>query len=267
VKHSIPPEHDFTLSFEAWEQVVFGEATRFIAAGYRGRGTREYHSFATLPEAIEAARNNDRLVVYAIAPSGRCIACDRADWPRWLELQNKGTQMTKAPQKAAKATKAAKQGKARGARKAPEAKAAKPKASTAAPQPAPLAALPALAPAQATAAAPEAAQEPAPAVKTPRNRDKPPAGADWKPVREGSSLATILRLMLPGDLTLEQIAERSGVEPGVFSTLDKVKHRIKHVLRVGHGIGHVVDDETKHVRAILPDGVSEATAIRPAPGG
>jgi hypothetical protein len=81
----IPPEHDFSLPLPEWELAVFDRATRFTVAGYRGRATRTYAAFDTLPEAMEAARNCDRCCVYAVAPSGRFICLDRADWPRWLE--------------------------------------------------------------------------------------------------------------------------------------------------------------------------------------
>jgi len=81
------PEHDFTLPLKEWELAVFDAATRFTAAGYRGRGTRVYSAFATLPEAIAAACANPICCVYAVAPSGRFIVLDRADWPTWLSRQ------------------------------------------------------------------------------------------------------------------------------------------------------------------------------------
>ncbi len=83
-----PPEHDFTLKQADWELVVFDRANKFIAAGYRGRGTRRHEAYDTLPEAIAAAQGCDFLCTYAAAPTGRFICLDRADWPRWLARYN-----------------------------------------------------------------------------------------------------------------------------------------------------------------------------------
>lgn len=92
-KTTIPPEHDFTLPLAAWELAVFDAAATFTASGYRGRGTRVYLEFVTLPAAIAAAEADDRLVTYAVAASGRFIALDRADWPKWLARYARNSEM------------------------------------------------------------------------------------------------------------------------------------------------------------------------------
>lgn len=74
---------------------------------------------------------------------------------------------------------------------------------------------------------------------------------EGKPVSEGSSLAAILRLMIAGKHTMDEIIEKSGVEGGVLSAEDKVLHRIRFVLFRQHGVGHTIDDKGI-VRAVLP---------------
>ena len=81
----IRPEHDFSLSCEEWQLRVFDAATMFTAFTFRGRFKTRRQEFDQLPPAIEAARKDDRTCAYAVAPSGRSIVLDRADWPFWLE--------------------------------------------------------------------------------------------------------------------------------------------------------------------------------------
>ena len=95
-----------------------------------------------------------------------------------------------------------------------------------------------------------------------KKRVKQPVG-DFKQVREGSSLGNILRLM-DGTRNLVQIAAESGVEGGVFSADDKVKHRIQFVLRVNHGIDNRVDEDGR-ITAILPNDLTLASVIKAAP--
>lgn len=103
----------------------------------------------------------------------------------------------------------------------------------------------------------------APAAEEKRTRALKSETGAFKAVREGSSLATILRMM-NGKNTFEKIAEKSDIPPGVFSVVEKVKHRIKHVLRVSHGIEHTVD-EKGHIHAVFPGDVTLASAIKAAP--
>lgn len=103
----------------------------------------------------------------------------------------------------------------------------------------------------------------APAVEEKRTRALKSETGAFKAVREGSSLATILRMM-NGKNTFEKIAEKSDIPPGVFSVVEKVKHRVKHVLRVSHGIEHTVDDKG-HIHAVFPGDVTLASAIKAAP--
>ena len=76
---------------------------------------------------------------------------------------------------------------------------------------------------------------------------------EGKPVAIGSSLEKILRLMIAGKHTMDEIVEKSGVEGGVLSAEDKVLHRIKFVLYRHHGVGHTIDG-SGIVRAVLPLG-------------
>lgn len=96
----------------------------------------------------------------------------------------------------------------------------------------------------------------------PKSRSSSVLG-EAKPVREGSSLATIIRLM-DGTRTFEQIANESRIEPGVLGVLSKVTHRIKFVLKVSHGVGHSVDSNGL-VSVVLPEGHTLDTIIAASP--
>lgn len=92
-------------------------------------------------------------------------------------------------------------------------------------------------------------------------RDFSQPDAPGKPVADGSSLAAILRLMLQGNKTMDEIVRDSGVEGGVLSAEDKVLHRIKFVLFRQHGVGHTVN-AAGHVNAVLPSGFDAKTMFK-----
>lgn len=105
----------------------------------------------------------------------------------------------------------------------------------------------------------DAKDHPAPA-KPRVQRDFSQPDAAGKPVSATSSLGTILRLMLAGDRTVEEIVVESGVEGGVVSAEDKVLHRIRFVLFRHHGVGHTITDGK--VSAVLPSGFDGKTIFK-----
>lgn len=117
------------------------------------------------------------------------------------------------------------------------------------------------------AAAKEAAAQGGGGPKEPRiklARDFSEPDAPGKAIARDSSLAKILRLMMRGDKTVEQIVKESGVEGGVVSAEDKVIHRMRFVLFRQHGVGHRVIDG--RVSAVLPTGFDKESIFKaPAP--
>lgn len=79
--------------------------------------------------------------------------------------------------------------------------------------------------------------------------------AKAKPVREGSSLAALVGFMIKGDKTFEAMAKALGLR------VDQVQHRVRYVLRVGHGIGHKVGADGR-VAIVLPKGLGVATVVK-----
>lgn len=100
------------------------------------------------------------------------------------------------------------------------------------------------------------------AERKPREaRDFSQPDTEPKPVRRESSLGVILGLMIEGRYNFEEIVAKSGVEGGVVSAADKVKHRIEFVLFKQNGIGHVRDAKGI-IKAVLPKGVSKEKVFR-----
>ena len=93
--------------------------------------------------------------------------------------------------------------------------------------------------------------------KTPASkpRTRKPTAAKAKPVRAGTSLAALVGFMIKGDKTFDQMAKALGLR------VDQVQHRVRYVLRVGHGIGHKVGADGR-VLAVLPKGMTPVTAVR-----
>jgi hypothetical protein len=83
-----------------------------------------------------------------------------------------------------------------------------------------------------------------PAPQRTRNRLQPSA---FKPIRAGTSIHRILEAAFPGDKTMADIAQQAGLRE------DQVKHRLRHVLGITHGIAHSTTEDGR-IQIILPPG-------------
>jgi|HubBroStandDraft_4_1064222.scaffolds.fasta_scaffold00019_64 hypothetical protein len=80
---------------------------------------------------------------------------------------------------------------------------------------------------------------------------------EGKAVRESSSLARLVELMLRGKYTMNQIISMSKIEDTKsFTAKQIVEYRIKNILRNKHGIDHNID-ANGIVSAVLPKGFTE----------
>ena len=77
-----PTKRERLRKQDEWELAMFDSAVLFTAIEVHGRAGRTRDEFTTLPEALVSAADRPACV-YAVAPSGRTIVLDRADWPRW----------------------------------------------------------------------------------------------------------------------------------------------------------------------------------------
>jgi hypothetical protein len=92
----MPLEHDFNVTADQWEAAVFRNATSFRLHRY-WRGGRSEAEVATFPEAVttatmaldDPAAPGARVIVYAVADTGRFIAIPPQRWQHYLEVWEK----------------------------------------------------------------------------------------------------------------------------------------------------------------------------------
>lgn len=91
------PEHTFPSNLDEWEDSVILNSTLFTCFTFRGRGTRHTEEFKSFEEAIQAAGDDPRALVYAVAESGRFVCIPKKikkvsyapgenNWSRVLKL-------------------------------------------------------------------------------------------------------------------------------------------------------------------------------------
>lgn len=80
------PEHHCGPSNLAYEETILLNAEKFSTSRYLGR-LKGHESFehATLPEALAVAGKDPRILVYALAASGRFVCLTRANF-EWYEV-------------------------------------------------------------------------------------------------------------------------------------------------------------------------------------
>jgi hypothetical protein len=80
-KRKTAPEDCLMGTLEQWEQSVFENAHHFSVFRYPSKQSTEYKTFA---EAITAANDDDRALVYAVTLQGRFFCVPRAQWTQYL---------------------------------------------------------------------------------------------------------------------------------------------------------------------------------------
>jgi hypothetical protein len=80
----IPPEHDFTLSREEWEQVVFDRATYFVVTRILGYGKRNQVRFSNPHDAFDNAGDEHKALVYAVTDLGRFVLLPKEQKDRFM---------------------------------------------------------------------------------------------------------------------------------------------------------------------------------------
>jgi hypothetical protein len=73
------PNESLTGTLEEWEEAVFRHADHFAVFRYPSKQRDEYRTFA---EAVAAAKDDQRALVYAITAEGRFCVVPRGQWNR-----------------------------------------------------------------------------------------------------------------------------------------------------------------------------------------
>lgn len=90
---TMPPEHNFNVTREQWEQTVFLNAAHFVVILVIPRESRARQNFPTFPQALHSAgviargrEDGRKPMIYAVTASGRSVMLSEADYPRLLKL-------------------------------------------------------------------------------------------------------------------------------------------------------------------------------------
>lgn len=87
MSRAIPPEHDFTKTWDGWELTVMHVAVKFKVIRFLGRGEYDRREFNTLRKAIDNASPDKRALVYAITATERHVQVPRKRWNEFLRLR------------------------------------------------------------------------------------------------------------------------------------------------------------------------------------
>ena len=79
------------IDYDTWERRVFLAASQYSVVVTLGRGQINTKWFKTYPEAMVAAINTPRGLLYVSTSSGRAVCIQRKDFEKYLELYNEVT--------------------------------------------------------------------------------------------------------------------------------------------------------------------------------
>lgn len=91
---AIPPEHNFLVEPEKWDDALFGNAIHFNVVIGRTPFDRQKYEYKTYPEALESAKTHNtnlagnlpRAMIYAVTATGRHTMLVPQRWEHYSKL-------------------------------------------------------------------------------------------------------------------------------------------------------------------------------------
>lgn len=78
--------HNFSQKFSDWEAAVFDNAAYYDVIGMRSP-PRTHDEFLNFASAVEFARKQTHVCIYAITANGRSVLLDPQKWDEWIQRE------------------------------------------------------------------------------------------------------------------------------------------------------------------------------------